>query len=34
MLQKPGEKFKLEKIIDMAKCLKMIQQAIDNMDEM
>ena len=33
MLQKPGEKFKLEKIIDMAICLKMIQQSIDNMDE-
>jgi hypothetical protein len=33
MLQKPGEKLKLEKIIDMAVCLKMIQQAIDNRDE-
>jgi DDE superfamily endonuclease len=33
MLQKSGEKFKLEKIVDMAICLIMIQQAIDNVDE-
>jgi hypothetical protein len=33
MFQKPDEKFKLEKIIDMAICLKMNQQVIDNMDE-
>ena len=33
MHQNPSEKFNLEKIIDMAICLQMIQQAIDNMDE-
>jgi hypothetical protein len=33
MLQKTGEKFKLEKIIDMAICLKMMQKAIDTFDE-
>jgi DDE superfamily endonuclease/Tc5 transposase DNA-binding domain len=33
VLQKPNEIFKIEKTIDMAICLRMIQQAINNMDE-